>query len=206
MKHLKTGAPVSLMVDTDEVEVFGVFLQQGVRISVRPGCSLKSLLCDQFNIKPDYLEARIQTVFLDGKPVDDFDSAIIKENAVLALSAAMPGLVGATFRSGGILSAFRSGISFKNRSETDDHESSGKITLKLFNLLVKELGPGFLEKGVWVEAGEFNKLIETKRSDINAVFKKIMVNNRQADIEQVTDLLEKDPDAWVFLTVQPVPV
>jgi len=70
-------------------------------ISATVGCSIKNLLCNQFDITPEYLSDRISTIFLNGKPVDDVESAIIKDNSILALSGAMPGLVGATFRKGG---------------------------------------------------------------------------------------------------------
>jgi hypothetical protein len=56
------------------------------------------VLCDQFQVETDYLENRIKTIFLDGKPVDDEDKAVLKNGSTLALSAAMPGLVDSTFR------------------------------------------------------------------------------------------------------------
>jgi len=41
----------------------------------------------------DYVTQRISTIFLDGKPVDDIDTLLVRDGAVLSLSAAMPGLV-----------------------------------------------------------------------------------------------------------------
>ncbi len=70
-------------------------LQRGVLVKARLGESIRSLLCKQFGLDPDYVKNRIQTAFLDGKPVDDFDSAIVREGSVLTLSGAMPGLAGA---------------------------------------------------------------------------------------------------------------
>ncbi|MCP4349944.1 MAG: endonuclease/exonuclease/phosphatase family protein [Desulfobacterales bacterium] len=61
-------------------------------LKVQVGCSIRSLLCKQTDVASDYVDERISTVFLDGKPVDDVDSAIVKNGSVLALSAAMPGL------------------------------------------------------------------------------------------------------------------
>lgn len=169
---------------------FGFVLQQGVGVPCEPGCSLTRLLQDQLGIDPDYIDARIKTAFLDGKPVDDYDSAIVKDQTTLALSAAMPGLVGATFRSGGILSVFRSGISFQNTDEVVKKETRGKITLKLFNLLVKEMGQGLLEKGILIDM----KTLEDAVKKINgpAAFKKIMTNGETITPEQFETMLTKN--------------
>ena len=73
---------------------------------------------------------------------------IVKDGATLALSGAMPGLIGATMRRGGVLASFRSGISYDPRGNTRSG-GNGRITLKLFNLLIDELGPRFLSRGIW---------------------------------------------------------
>ena len=68
--------------------------------------------------------------------------------STLALSAAMPGLVGATLRRG-CLRLFAPGDYFFGRWR-DDPSKEGRIILKLFNLLVPELGPHLLAKGIWL--------------------------------------------------------
>ena len=133
----------------DTLPAFRELFQQGVGISVKTGTSLENLLCHQWQIDRDYVMGRISTLFLNGQPVDDLAVSIVNDGAVLALSGAMPGLIGATMRRGGILAAFRSDISY--RPTEDPHASShGRITLKLFNLLIDELGPLFLAGGIWV--------------------------------------------------------
>ena len=47
---------------------------------------LRDLLRNQFDVNPDYVKDRIRTAFLNGKPVDDFSTAIIESGATLALS------------------------------------------------------------------------------------------------------------------------
>ena len=54
---------------------------------------------------------------LDGKPVDDIGAALVQDGSTLALSAAMPGLVGATLRRGGAYSSFRSAITYHETGE-----------------------------------------------------------------------------------------
>ncbi|MCP4694855.1 MAG: hypothetical protein GY859_42900, partial [Desulfobacterales bacterium] len=49
---------------------FFQLLSMGFRVSVHDEIGLKDLLLDRLGVAPDYLEDRIQTIFLNGKPVD----------------------------------------------------------------------------------------------------------------------------------------
>jgi hypothetical protein len=133
----------------DSLPAFRTLFQLGVGVSIQTGTSLEDLLCCQWQIDRAYVMNRISTLFLDGKPVDDLPAAVVRDGATLALSGAMPGLIGATMRRGGVLASFRSGITYCSANETSQ-SGSGRITLKLFNLLIDELGPGFLTRGIWV--------------------------------------------------------
>ena len=138
-----------LTVESDRLSLFSSLLGQGFTLKVRTGCSLRELLCEQLGVHADYVDQRIQTIFLDGKTVDDVDTAVIRQESTLALSAAMPGLAGATLRRGGAYAAMRRQISHQN---TAGHNSvaDGVVMLKLFNLVALELGPGFLKQGIWI--------------------------------------------------------
>ena len=150
---------LSLEVSAKMVPLFFQLLGHGFRLNVQTGCSVKELLCVQLGIHEDYVTQRIQTIFLNAKVVDEADAAIVHDDATLALSGAMPGLVGAILRSGGFYAPMRSQISHEMNSQSSD-SATGKITLKLWNLVVKELGPTFLERGVWVQGKEVQLLIE----------------------------------------------
>jgi len=132
--------------------LFYQFLGQGFRLYTQTGCSVKELLCTHLGIAPDYLEGRIQTIFLNNQPVDHIDDAIVGDKASLALSGPMPGLAGATLRRGGFYAAMRRPISH-DQNPSSTQVGAGQITLKLFNIVAKELGPHFLQNGIWV-AGE----------------------------------------------------
>ena len=140
---------LSLTLDPDKIQGFFPLLQRGFMVKVQIGCSIKTMLCEQFGVDPEYVEDRIQTIFLDGKTVDDIDSAIIKDGSTLALSAAMPGLAGATLRRGGPLASFRSQATHREGKKAISRRE-GLVVLKLFNLLVEELGPMFLGQGIFV--------------------------------------------------------
>jgi hypothetical protein len=130
-------------------------------VRAQVGNDLKAFVCQQLGVHEVYFEERIQTIFLDSKPVDDVTKTVVRDGSVLALSAAMPGLVGATFRKGGQYSWMRKAISHEGEdgpAQTD----YGWVTVKLFNMVLKELGPGFLKQGIWVDGGRVKDFIKSQ--------------------------------------------
>ena len=140
---------INLTVKPDRMSLFSSLLGQGFTLKIRTGISIRDLLCRQIDVSDDYLDQRIQTIFLDGKVVDNVDTAVVRQGSSLALSAAMPGLAGAVLRRGGTYAAMRSQISHKNNT-VDDSSENGTVMLKLFNLVALELGPLFLKQGIWI--------------------------------------------------------
>jgi hypothetical protein len=150
---------LELQLAADQLNAFFPILQQGVTVPAIVGCTLKSLLIDQFAIPADYVTDRITTVFLDNRPVDDLDRTIVQNGSRVTLSAAMPGLVGATMRRGGFYAALRQGISHVVDSKSAASEC-GTVRVKLFNLLLAELGPLVLARGLILERGELEDLLK----------------------------------------------
>jgi len=140
----------------------GTLLGQGVRLRATVGQSLRRVLVDQIGMNADYLENRVQTVFLNGHPVDDLERAIVAENAVIALSAAMPGLAGATLRRGGHLAAMRRLISEEGSTAGPDLSAGGQglITLKLFNVVAREAGWSVLARGILLTLDELEEFVQ----------------------------------------------
>ena len=154
---------VAFAVDAPDVARFFLLLQQGLMIRRRVGCSVDAFLREQLGAGPETIE-RIQSVMLDGRPVDDIASAVVQDGSALALSAALPGLVGATLRRGGTYSSFRSGITHR---ETGLALGSGPgwVTVKLFNLIMAELGPALLREGVSVRVPDLLGLLADSPRD-----------------------------------------
>ncbi len=157
-------ATLSLILKPNYFRRLLPLMQQGFLMKVPAGGSIKAVLCQHLGLSPDYLEGRIQTIFLDGKPVDDVDKAFVGDGATLALSAAMPGLVGATFRKGGFYAAMRAGITYSEGQKTVPGAEC-LVALKLFNLLASELGPLFLEKGIWVKKAVLIEFLKNQPAD-----------------------------------------
>jgi hypothetical protein len=163
---------------------FYPILQQGFRVTVRVGCSLRKLLCEQFALGSEYVTDRITTIFLNGRATDDLDTAIIRDGATLALSAAMPGLVGATMRRGGYYAAMRSGITHTDdRGDTED--AIGSVRIKLFNMLLPELGPDFLRRGVVVEAADMAGFLAGRSGDFRQLCLEAFINGTQVEPDQL---------------------
>ncbi len=118
--------------------------QKGGAVPLTKACSIHEFLASLPGFTESYIAQRIQTIFHNGKAVDDIDSTILHDGDVLALSAAMPGLAGAIFRKGGRHAALRGrSDEVQEKIEMD----SGSVTLKLFNMIATERGPELLSAG-----------------------------------------------------------
>jgi hypothetical protein len=175
-------------------------LQQGVDVEVETGCSVKQLLTEQFGIPADYIASRITTLFLNSRAVDNAATALVHDGAVLALSGAIPGLVGATMRSGGYYAAMRGAMTFHN-----DHAvpvaKRGKIKLKLFNLLLDELGPRILQRGIILSAEGLRKFFAAQPDNFRP--SGLWVDNRPVRVAQLQwDALPVGGAEWMKLKVQ----
>ena len=162
---------------------FYYLLQSGFGLKIRVGMNVEATLTQEFGLSQDHLD-KIQTVFLDGKAVDDLESSVVRDGSVLALSAAMPGLVGASLRRGSYYAAMRSQIT---AAETQDTAVSkeGMVTLKLFNLLMSELAPIFLGKGIWIEKKVFQDFFAVQPRSFWANCKDAHINGGKVEPEAV---------------------
>ncbi|NNK94458.1 MAG: hypothetical protein HKP41_08930 [Desulfobacterales bacterium] len=130
--------------------------QKGAQVEVELGSDLLTLLTSELRLSKQGIE-KIQTIFWQGKPVDDLAQCVTTENGELALSAALPGLVGACLRRGGVWSALRDSISHQGK-RISERGKRGLITIKLFNFMLQEVGPLLLNRGVIVTKDAFVEL------------------------------------------------
>jgi hypothetical protein len=128
-------------------------LQRGVWCRASTPVPLILFLTEQLGLGDDYVHDRIETIFLDGCVVDDLDRSVVHDGSTVTLSAAMPGLVGASLRRGGFYKAMRSEISWSARSADDRPVAAtpGLVRVKLFNSILREAGPRLLRRGVLVD-------------------------------------------------------
>jgi len=190
---------LSLVVKPKLFEKFLQLLQRGVKVSARIGSTVRSFLCDDLGVSPEYVANRIQTLFLNGKAIDNPDSSHIKENSTLALSAAMPGLLGATLRKGSYYARMRNEISHQEQGEgITVHQ--GFLLLKLFNLLPAEIGPAVLARGIWLKGEDLNQFLKEWPDELVGNCKEARVDGQLINLR---DFLEKSLQyEMVLLKVQ----
>jgi hypothetical protein len=189
---------LAIVLDGSLIARFFLLLQQGVAIRRRVGCSIDAFLRQELGAAPDTIE-KIQSIMLDGRPVDDIGSSLIHDGSVLALSAAMPGLVGATMRRGGAYSAFRSAITYHETGNAC-MPGEGWVSIKIFNLLMAELGPGLLRKGIFVNASALTEYLNSRSREFRQGCS-ITLDGKPIDITTFEGNTVLAGEERVFLTV-----
>ncbi len=178
---------IRLTVRSDLLSRFFPLLSKGFTLQVQSGCSIRDLLCSQIGIEEDYLDQRVQTIFLNGKAIDDLNAPVVQDGSILSLSAAMPGLAGATLRRGGHLAAMRTQISHV-KGQTTDKRQTGMITLKLFNLTARDIGPFFLERGIWISGTDLENILRYFEQDFKTGCRLVEVNGKKLTVDQLLQI------------------
>ena len=155
----------------------GLRLCYGVRVPLPAGpCTLATVLHDVLGLTPDYVRVHVQTILLDGLAVDDLDSHM-GPDARLALSAAMPGVVGATLRKGGHYAPMRQGITHPGDKARQDHAGSAHtapalpprwLELRCFNDIAQEQARPLLQRGYLIPADGLTPALENLAASLPA--------------------------------------
>lgn len=150
-----------LCLEHDDPGGFALLLQTGVLVPASQGLNLQSFLCAVLGIDPEYLDQRVQTVFLNGLAVDDLGRAAVGPGARVALSAALPGLAGATMRRGGFYAGMRQGVTYVPAGV---ERPSGEflVNIRFFNMVGAELCERLLARGVYVEAEALKAFLQRR--------------------------------------------
>lgn len=152
-----------LQADPKALLALTPLLREGVGAQVRPGLSLRRTLVEDLGLDPVCVEERVQTVFLDGSPVDDIDADCASPGCTLALAAALPGVAGIAMRRGSPVGVFREGIAHGVPHDVDaGRTGSGEglaVTLKLFNSVAVECLAPVLGRGITLRARRLAELL-----------------------------------------------
>lgn len=163
-----TSLPI-IGLPADGIPRLAPLFQKGIRVLIPAGISAHDFLVDELGVDPEYVRGRITTVFLDSSVVDNMETAWLREGSCLALSAAMPGLVGATMRKGGYYAAMRGAITLAaERGAASATGQKVQVSVKLFNLLIEELGPVLLAYGVALPSADAAALLGEQAAGLSA--------------------------------------
>jgi len=189
---------ITLTLSGSAVSRFFPILGEGILVKGPGGESVEGFLQKAAGVSPAYLKDRVQTVFLDGSALDDFSTAVVRDGATLALSAAMPGLAGAVLRRGGFYAAMRRQISYEGSAKT---QVGGEIsaTLKLFNLVARDLGPELLKRGIRMSGSRLQDFIARQGRWLWKGCVAAEADGRSLEAEKIAGRLH--PDRQVVLIV-----
>ncbi|WP_051363818.1 hypothetical protein [Oleidesulfovibrio alaskensis] len=134
--------------------------QSGLVVDARINCTVRDVLEKSIGFSDDYIEKRIETVFLDGHPVDDIDSALVPDGARMALASALPGAAGIAMRRNSPYAALRGGITHTHSRNAP--AASGSIELALFNLVMHEHAIRILTAGAKVKTDMLAAMLERR--------------------------------------------
>lgn len=169
-KIIITGVP-------EVVELLHYELQNGFYVETESGIKLISFLTGSCGIPESYIRDKVKTIFHNGNPVDDPASVKLRNDSVVAISGAMPGIVGAMMRMASPYAAMRESITEKGENifQTGD---SIHVMLKLFNVILGDLWRGFVEKGVILDRERILRVIGNGGRDSHFIFK---IDNEKTD-------------------------
>jgi len=198
---MTTNASLVITTGQPQVLLSSALFGSGVGVKAQVGMPLVELLCDRIGIAPDYLDQRVQTIFVNGRTVDRPEEVRIVEHATVALSAAMPGLMGATLRKGGLLAVFRKDISQRPTDCPEAGHCETIVILKLFNMVAKELGPMLLQQGVLLKGPTLSRHFAQLSPSALSALNTVVWNGQSVPPDRLPAV--GWPDGWIRLVVQP---
>ena len=109
---------------------YTTLLQTGILVESKPQPTVRAFLGSLPGFTSQYMNERIETIFLNGLPVDDLETIINGSAPILAISAAMPGLAGAIFRKNGFHAPLRTTITDDSSDEVQSSEQIGRASCR----------------------------------------------------------------------------
>ena len=178
-------AGLTITIAGELLPLFSGLLTRGFVVEARVGCSIEELLCGQFGVAKQYLEERVQSLFLDGNAMDDVHAPVIRDGSVLSLSAALPGLAGAVLRKGGYYAAMRGRIAQAGGAVTGDEGGAGRVEIRLFNFTARELGPLFLKRGILVRTDDLMAVLADAAERLRKVGATAVLDGKPVAVDEL---------------------
>ena len=189
---------VTITSPPDAVSMFATVLQAGIKIKCPPDLTVGKFLHSLPDFSMEYITEVIETIFLDGNPVDDLEDTFNAPNQTLALSSSMPRLAGAILRRNSFHAALRSTTktvaSTKYREETT-------VLVKLFNTVAQARGPKLLEGGVIISAERLDKLFTARHTLLDRVTD-IEYSGKHLSASELRSLLKESSDISLTIRVK----
>ncbi|MDL2267250.1 hypothetical protein LJC46_04595 [Desulfovibrio sp. OttesenSCG-928-G15] len=124
-----------------------LLMQSGVVVRCTVGITFDLMLRREFGLTEEQI-APVDSIILDGMPVDEPEHTVVPGGSRLALASGLPGITGLSMKKGSAVRGLRSGITHTRSAEVTP--TPGEITLSLYSLTLPELAGHFLARGVGV--------------------------------------------------------
>lgn len=186
---------ITLIISTKKLIKFFQLLEQGFLVESSVGCPLRDFICGRLGLEEEYLRNRVQTIFLDHDPVDNLDTARIRAGSTLALSAAMPGLAGATLRKGGRFAVMRKQISCDGAADSESGEQTN-VTVKFFNTVAEELGKNRLKNGIRIQCASFIQFLDRHGQELQPHIRSARLDGKAIEAHTLASLPCREEDVW----------
>lgn len=157
---MNNASHMTIRMKIDSRTAWNTLLQRGFYLSGPAGKSVREFLVKAFNYEDCFIDETVRTVFLNSSPVDDINTAHVKEGDRLALGSAMPGLVGICMGRDNPYKEFRSGIACHADEADDSSGGTIRVFAKIFSSLAVETGEDILRRGIEVNASHLANLLE----------------------------------------------
>lgn len=189
---------LELLIPADTSNKYTTLLQAGILEERSAATTIGEFLASLPGFTSHYIRERIETIFLNGLPVDDLQTRMGGPSPELAISASMPGLAGAIFRKNSVHAALRT-------SQTDSLPGTARssekiiIRLKFFNSIASEKGGIILQNGCLMNCDSVLKFINYRRQ----LFSHLLAlhwNDKAISLDDLGTLLPQAEN--VFLRIQ----
>lgn len=131
-----------------------LIMQSGAVIKCTVGIRLDLMLRREFGLSDEQI-APVDSIILDGMPVDEPENTVVPGFSRLALASGLPGIAGLSMKKGSAVRGLRSGITYSRT--IDEMPVPGEITLSLYSLTLPQLAGHFLARGVWIDPEQLKR-------------------------------------------------
>ncbi|WP_285906852.1 hypothetical protein [Pseudodesulfovibrio pelocollis] len=141
-------------------------LQKGFFLAGRSGMTVREFLVSALGYDDRTIEEQVRTIFLNSSPMDDIDSAHVRDGDRLALGSAMPGLIGICMGRDNPYKGFRSDISALADEAVGDSREVITVFVKIFSTLAVDTGEAVLARGISLDAAELAEFLDRQQAHL----------------------------------------
>jgi len=140
--------------------LWNFILQKGFYLSTFSGMTVRQFMVETMKFENSFVDNAVRTVFLNSRPVDDIDGAVLRAGDCVALGSAMPGLVGICMGRDNPYKEFRSGIAAESMRLEGARSEEITVLVKVFSTLAVETGTDLLEQGIRIKTHDLTAFLE----------------------------------------------